>query len=46
MNKILLGFLVGFTLAAALVLYGTDAWIKELETANYFLVKKLKEKPQ
>lgn len=43
MRNIFIGFLFGFTLATILVLYGTDAQVKELEATNDFLERKLKE---
>jgi len=43
MKRILIGFLFGLTFGAICVLWGTEAWIKELNETNRFLVKKLKE---
>lgn len=45
MKRIAIGFLFGLISGAICVLWGTEAWLRELEETNKFLVKKLKEKP-
>ena len=43
MKHIAIGFLFGLSFGAICVLWGSEAWLRELEETNIFLVKKLKE---